>query len=122
MPETVTKTNPDPEFVGEFLESILKKRGSTTYRDVTNHFGLPEFDGAWRNHPLCNIFEYLDKQDSQANRPFRTSAVISIANNRPGAGFFEALVRLRGIPAPRNDNERMEIWIEELHAAQAYQW
>lgn len=112
----------DPELVGKFLEDILRRKKYTTYGGVVENFNLPALNGAWSSHPLCNIFEFLDQQDATAKRPFRTSAVISEANNLPGAGFFEALARLKGIRTPRNENERMEIWIKELRAAQAYHW
>ncbi|NCC37001.1 MAG: hypothetical protein EOM24_34080, partial [Chloroflexia bacterium] len=111
MPETVTNQSPqpDPELIGQFLEGVLRKKSFTTYGDVVAQFGLIELNVAWKAHPLCNIFEFLDKQDAQAKRPFRTSAVISVANNLPGAGCFEALARLKGIQT-HNENERTEVW------------
>lgn len=114
----------DPDTVGSHLESILnsKPQDITYYGKVASLFGLPEFDGAWSSHPLSKIFEVLDKQDANANRPFRTSVVISATSKAPGPGLYEALERLKGIPDPKTKNAREKLWISELNMAYAYAW
>lgn len=114
----------DPNIVGSHLESILKVRPQTItyYGKVASHFGLPEFDGAWSSHPLCQIFEVLDQQDANASRPFRTSVVVSAMNKVPGLGLYEALERLKGIPDPKTKNARDQLWLAELNNAYNYSW
>jgi hypothetical protein len=112
----------DPNLVGKFLEQKLKQKRTTNYRVVASHFGLPEFNGAWASHPLSSIFEILDQQDAQANRPFRTSVVVGVSNNSPGPGLYEALERLKGIPDPQTSTAREQIWINELNAAYCFPW
>lgn len=114
----------DPNLVGNFLERILKARPqrTTSYAVVALSFGLPDFDGAWAAHPLSEIFEVLDQQDALAKRPFRTSVVITVANNAPGPGFYEAMQRLKGIPDPVTNIARERLWLSELQAAYAHNW
>jgi hypothetical protein len=114
----------DPNSVGAYLEARLKVKSPrpTYYKDVASHFGLPEFDGAFRAHPLCQIFEVLDQQDAAANRPFRTSLVIGVTTNCPGQGFFEALERLKGKTDPKVPGAREQLWISELNDAYRYPW
>jgi hypothetical protein len=111
----------DPNLVGNFLEQKIQQRAVTNYGEVALHFGLPEFNGAWAAHPLSEIFEVIDQQDANANRPFRTSIVISATTNSPGAGFYEALVRLKNIK-PVITKMRETVWMQELNAAYNYQW
>jgi hypothetical protein len=114
----------DPNLVGTYLEAKLKARPQQTsnYTDVASRFGLPEFDGAWNAHPLSQIFEVLDQQDANANRPFRTSVVVGVSGNSPGSGLFEALERLKGIADPVTEIAREQLWITELNAAYGYPW
>ncbi|MBS3798589.1 hypothetical protein [Pseudoalteromonas sp. BDTF-M6] len=114
----------DPNLVGRYLEDILKAHPQRTanYSSIAQAFGLPDFDGAWSSHPLSEIFEVLDQQDSDADRPFRTSVVIGVNSNSPGPGFFEAMQRLKGIQEPRTRNSREQLWLTELNKAYAYPW
>jgi hypothetical protein len=114
----------NPNLVGSYLESRLKSRPHkpATYSEIATNFGLPNFDGAWAAHPLSAIFEVLDQQDANANRPFRTSVVIGINSNAPGPGLYEALERLKSIPDPKTKTAREQLWISELNAAYIYPW
>ncbi len=112
----------DANNIGKYLESVLKAKSTVTYSSITNKFSLPEFNGVWVAHPLCQIFEVIDQQDAIAKRPFRTSVVISKNNNTPGTGFFEALQRLKQIPTPSNKEMREALWIKELNSAYSYPW
>lgn len=110
--------------VGKFLELKAKAGKIVTYQDVINAFpNLPALNGNWNSHPLCKIFEDLDQEDKQKNRPFRTSLVVrQDANNKmPGNGFFDALERLKGIHC-RNQTERESAWITELNDAHKFPW
>ncbi|MDD2609401.1 MAG: hypothetical protein PHX60_06840 [Giesbergeria sp.] len=114
----------NPNLVGSYLESKLKSRPykTVTYGEISAKFGLPNFNGAWAAHPLSQIFEVLDQQDANANRPFRTSVVIAIHNNAPGPGLYEALERLKFIPDPKTKIAREQLWLSELKAAYIYSW
>ena len=112
----------NPNAVGAALESTAKNSGLTNYSIIARQFNLPSMDGAWSAHPLSQIFEVLDQQDAAANRPFRTSVVVAIDTNRPGAGLFEALERLKGIADPGTPAARDAVWAAELQAAHAHPW
>ena len=112
----------NPDVVGRELESVARRGGQIHYSQLVEQFGLPPLDGAWLSHPLAMIFEVLDQQDATANRPFRTSVVVDVKDNRPGNGLYEALERLKGIPNPGTPNAQEAIWIAELNAAHNYKW
>ena len=109
--------------IGQHLETVAKAGNWITYQDLINSFPvlLPALNGAWAAHPLSKIFETLDQQDAQNNRPFRTSVVVNKSTGKPGGGYFEALERLKGIRC-LNDTARDAAWITELNAAYAYPW
>jgi hypothetical protein len=110
------------DLIGSFLEEKLKRKLTTNYGVVATTFALPDFDGLWASHPLRDIFEAIDQQDANANRPFRTSVVIGVRTNSPGSGLLEALERLKGIEDPVTPSAREGIWLTELNAAYAYPW
>ena len=90
----------DPVKIGAYLKMVSRRQRTVTYGDLKNKFGLPDFDVPCSQHPLSQIFEILDQQDANAVRPFHTSIVITASGNGPGAGYFEALKRLKNIPDP----------------------
>lgn len=104
------------------LEATAKRGDVIHYSDIVRQFGLPPLDGAWGAHPLSKLFEYIDQQDSTANRPFRTSVVVAKESGGPGSGFFEALERLKGIQDPRTPVAREAIWLREIQACYQYPW
>lgn len=108
--------------IGSYLESVAKKGGLTSYGELVREFDLPQLDGAWTAHPLAQIFEAIDHQDAATKRPFRTSVVVVQNTNMPGAGFFEALERLKGMSDPRTPDGRLAVWTSEVNAAHAYAW
>lgn len=112
----------DPASIGAYLELVASRRTVVTYNEVVTKFGLPPLDGAWAAHPLSQLFELLDQQDAIANRPFRTSVVVSKKENAPGPGYYEALCRLKGIADPKNNESRLTIWTQELKDAYKYPW
>ena len=110
--------------IGIFLETVAKAQRVVTYQDVVSSFNyLPPLKGNWNAHPLSAIFETLDQEDAYKKRPFRTSVVVKkdAANRMPGAGFFDALERLKGIVC-RNEAARQQAWIAELNAAHGFAW
>ena len=112
------------EDIGRFLEDLARRKATTTYGHVVERFGLPPMEGAWAAHPLSAAFEYLDRQDAAASRPFRTAVVVRKDSNVPGNGFFESIARLKengGVPAS-TDRAKEKVWVEELNAAYAYTW
>lgn len=112
---------PSPQQVGSFLEQNALNNRTVHYSDLVNHFSLPPLDGAWSSHPLSQIFEVLDQQDANQNRPFRTSVVIAKETSMPGSGFFEALDRLKNIRAV-NENQKIAVFNTEITNAFAYPW
>jgi len=112
---------PTPQQIGQYLEQLAKNKKTIFYSDLVAHFSLPSLKGAWSSHPLSEIFETLDQQDTIQNRPFRTSVVITKEGNMPGNGFFEALFRLKNIRTT-NDLQRMSVFTAELNNAFSHPW
>ena len=111
-----------PDSVGRFLEKQATNEKTVFYSDVIRHFeDLPELAGGWAAHPLCEIFDVLDQQDASGGRPFRTSVVVSMSDNMPGPGFFEALEKYKGVTAKSRD-EHTDAWMNELQGAFRYPW
>lgn len=112
-----------PALVGRYLEELARSKRTTTYGELAERFGLPGMDGAWLSHPLSLMFDYLDKEDSSASRPFRTALVIRQDANMPGDGFFESLAKHRPgrIPA-KSIKEREKARVQELKAVFSYRW
>lgn len=108
--------------VGKYLEEVLRhpRKNTVTYTEVAEEFHLGAIGGVWSAHPLCQIFDELDREDASASRPFRTSAVISLAKNQPGDGFFTALREYKKLQF--NNAQKESVWITELQAAQQYNW
>lgn len=106
-----------------YLENLAKQQRCTTYSELTSMLGLPDFDGNWSAHPLARIFENLDAEDHEHNRPFRTSAVVKKANagehRIPGLGYFKSLAKLKGVRKSKN-NDEVIIHATELKALYDY--
>jgi hypothetical protein len=110
--------------IGRYLESRARESGEERfvfYNDLAALFKLPEVDERWQQHPLCGIFDELDYEDNQKNRPFRTALVVSRAKNIPGPGFFKTVSLLRK-PTPKLNTyfERMKFLGNELQALEKY--
>ena len=103
------------------LETVATKGRTIYYSDLVAEFGLPPLDGAWTSHPLSAAFDRLDREDAEANRPFRTSVVIAKDLNRPGDGFFKSLFELKHVSA-KSENQKMEVFAREFQAASQYPW
>ncbi len=112
----------NPNDVGIYLQNMAKRQRTVYYNDLVQKYALSALDGIWSSHPLSQIFEVLDQQDADANRPFRSSLVVSKDKHRPGKGFFEALERMKGIADPKTEEARDKLHIHELNAAFAYNW
>ena len=60
-----------------FLEDLARRRAATvTYGDIAHRFQLPELTDVWSTHPLAPVFDNLDAQDHDMERPFRTTLVV----------------------------------------------
>jgi len=71
--------SPDAQKVAEYLEDRVRRlgvEGVVTYGKLASHFGFPEITDAWRSHPLSQILEELDDDDSYNKRPFRTALIV----------------------------------------------
>lgn len=83
--------------VARHLERHLREQGCQSllyYGDLVAEFeDLPPLNGAWSSHPLCQLFDELDREDAAMGRPFRTALVVSRKENLPGKGFFEAYAK-----------------------------
>jgi hypothetical protein len=77
--------------LAEYLKGVAIEGEPVYYIDVTEHFQLKRPDSNWRNHPLCNLFVQLDRNDTKAGRPLLTSMVIRKKDKIPGKGFFASL-------------------------------
>lgn len=107
--------------LARFLEDRAKRKRTVYYSELVTQFGLPPLEGGWMGHPLERAFDALDKEDAAANRPFRTSMVISKDNNIPGNGYFKSLFDLKGISA-KSEKQRIAAFSQELTAAMNHKW
>ncbi len=113
----------DTSLVAEYLEAHLREHGSSKllhYSDLTAEFeDLPSLSGAWRSHPLCRIFDELDREDADFNRPFRTAIVVNRETFQPGPGFYESYSRFLLDGRPITPGERVSIHATQLSALDA---
>ncbi|WP_157463028.1 hypothetical protein [Curvibacter gracilis] len=109
--------------IGQYLQQILsdpKHDGVITYGDLAHRFDLPIPDQNYQGHPFANLFHLLDQEDADFNRPFRTSAVVSKNQGRPGPGFFTALKNMKNISSTAATRD--EVWLKEWNAARQFEW
>jgi hypothetical protein len=111
--------------VGDYLEDRLRADGRDavmTYGELLEVFtDLPEFNGAWLSHPLCDMFYELDVEDAAQGRPFRTALVVSKDERLPGAGFFKMYSTHRNPRARlRTDMDRLTVHQQELQAVASH--
>src|SRR5437763_8153561 len=66
------------------------------YNDLASTLGFPPVDQFWTSHPLCRIFDDLDRDDVAHRRPIRTALVVSKERKLAGEGFYKTLALLRG--------------------------
>lgn len=59
-----------------YLEGKAKAKRTVYYSEVVSHFNLEPLTEAWLSHELAAAFERLDIEDTNAERPFRTSVVV----------------------------------------------
>jgi hypothetical protein len=107
--------------LARYLEDRAKRKRTVYYSELVAHFGLPSLNGTWVGHPLRRAFEALDREDAEADRPFRTSMVISKEKNIPGDGYFKALADLKGIHT-KSEEQRLEAFSRELSSAMNHRW
>ena len=108
------------ETVRNFLISKAKKDMKVTYGELIIELGLPPFtESNWINHPLFKVLDVINKQDSEANRPFITSLIIN-KKNMVSYGFFKALDFYRHISLPKSNEARRDIWNREYNAVIEY--
>ena len=111
--------------VATFLEhratNLDFDRAPIFYNDLTLQLDLPPVDQYWMSHPLCKVFDLLDREDVGANRPLRTALVISKERNLPGEGFFKTMALLRNHRNPAKDSiAQMKLWADEVRRLLAY--
>lgn len=109
------------EQVERYLINVINNNQVTNYGSVANFFGLIPFNGVWDDHPLCFIFDEIDRRDALNNRPFKTSVVLNRLSGQVGNGFFIALKRYKHITC-QNVDEKMVAWINELRGCYQYNW
>ncbi|HEY5041458.1 MAG TPA: hypothetical protein VIK53_05590 [Verrucomicrobiae bacterium] len=114
----------DHNTIGDFLAEqarLPRDDAPIFYNDLASKFGLPPVDKFWATHPLCQIFDSIDREGATNNRPFRTALVISRERGIPGQGFFNTLQELRGTKYVLKDEfEQRRIWQKEFDHVIAY--
>ena len=107
--------------IENFLIELIKKNKTTTYGTVCDAFGLKPLNGVWSDHPLCLIFDEIDRLDAENNRPFKTSIVLTKNGGNVGGGFYEALLKYKNISCRKLD-EKLAAWTNEIKGCFAYKW
>lgn len=112
------KASPEHDRVASFLEeraTLHRNHAPIFYNDLANKLGLPPVDQYWLSHPLCGIFEQLDREDVAQGHPLRTSLVVSKERGLPGEGFFKTMALLRSSGSPATAFvQQMQLWTDEL--------
>ena len=103
-----------------YLTNIARNKKLVTYGELVRAFNLPSLSSKWHLHPLCKLFDEIDRADAKNNRPFKTSIVVNESNN-VGAGFFTAYTNYKKIPLV-TALEKMKAWSDEVKAVHAYSW
>ena len=110
--------------IARCLEAILKDQrgqGSVSYSALVSIFDLPPFNGHWLSHPLSEVLNHLDQEDTIAARPLRSCVVINKGSRLPGKGFFKALAKTQG-KLCISDAHRKRAWRTEWNRARDFQW
>ena len=105
-----------------YLEGILKDergQGFITYSALVAIFDLPSLNGNWLSHPLSEVLNHLDQEDTIANRPLRSCAVVNQGSRMPGNGFFQALAKTQGNLRIADANPR-RAWRTEWNRARDF--
>ena len=104
-----------------FLEDLARRRAATvTYGDIAHRFQLPELTDVWSTHPLAPVFDNLDAQDHDMERPFRTTLVVNADRlGLPGSNYFDSLARRRSIRA-KSRLDQFRVHRQELQALYDY--
>ena len=114
----------DHNIIGDFLverAKLSRDEAPIFYNDLANKFGLPPVDKFWATHPLCQMFDTLDREDASNKRPFRTALVVSRERGIPGQGFFNTLQQLRNLKHPLKDElEQRRVWQNEFDQVIAF--
>jgi hypothetical protein len=80
---------------------------------LTDDLELPRSTGNWKSHPLCLIFNELDREDHLRNQPPVTALVVNERSGIPGTGFFSTYYQLGGFGKCTLDEHAKR----ELHCA-----
>lgn len=107
--------------IEQFLINVISNNKITTYGYVSNLFGFQPFNGDWSEHPLCMIFDQIDRMDALNNRPFKTAVVLNHSSGYVGQGFFKALQRYKYITCVNSD-AKLAAWCKEIKGCYAYNW
>ena len=104
-----------------FLEDLARRRAATvTYGDIVGKFQLPGLTDVWSTHPLAPVFDNLDAQDHDMERPFRTTLVVNADRlGLPGSNYFDSLARRRSIRA-KSRLDQFRVHRQELQALYDY--
>jgi len=116
-------TQHDRDAVANFLENRAKlgrDRALIFYNELASNLGFPPVDQFWASHPLCRIFDELDREDVEQSRPIRTALVVSKHRGVPGEGFFKTLALLRGSTPANKLPQQRQLWSKELDRVVAY--
>ena len=107
--------------VAEILDELARCGRMIFYSDLAARLGLAPIT-VWKIHPLCGAFDVIDQEDGTNRRPFRTVLVVLKEKDkqRPGNGFYEAVVKYRHHPPARSDAEKWELFATESRAVYDY--
>jgi hypothetical protein len=118
-----TTSQHDKDIVARFLEDrarLGRNRAPIFYNDLASTLDFPPVDQFWASHPLCRIFDDLDREDVAQRRPIRTALVVSKQRGLPGEGFYKTLALLRGSSPATKLPQQMQLWSDELDKLVSY--
>lgn len=106
-----------------YLTNIARNKKLVTYGELVRAFNLSPLGSKWHLHPLCKLFDEIDRADANNNRPFKTSIVVN-NDTKVGAGFFTAYVNYKEpkVNPILTESDKDKLWLEEVRAVHAYKW
>ncbi len=102
--------------LGKYLEEHASNGTFVCYSEVAEHFLIPNTI-KWKDNPLSQLCGFLDKEDTDAYRPLRTSVIVlkdGIKKTVPSKGYFRKLSDYRKIPIAKTAPEKRRVHGEEL--------
>lgn len=101
--------------VRERLIGVAKRRGTITYGELMEEFGIPRGHHK-RGIGIGDVLDNINRKENAEGRPMITVITVHKSDRMPGKGFFK-LARELGHLINQNDRK---FWIDEINKVWEY--